>query len=253
MSLGISRRALNPAAAVETDMAAAAPDLPPARKPVDIERALTTAQQQLREAREQIARLRESNTRLQHELVALAHVEAQAHHDAYHDQLTCLPNRRLLLDRLNQALGLAVRQHKQVVLLLIDLDGFKAVNDKLGHAAGDKLLQAVAERLVACIRNADTACRCGGDEFVVMMPEINGEVHCANVERKIRARLAAPYFIAGVEVTMTVSIGSAVFPLDAKNRMELLKRADVAMYRAKTSRALPLGRQTAEFPNTDCQ
>jgi diguanylate cyclase (GGDEF)-like protein len=190
-------------------------------------------QEQLKTAQAQIAWLGESNSRLRNEVVSLAHQGAQANHDAYHDQLTCLPNRRLLLDRLNQALGQAVRQHKQVVLMLLDLDGFKAVNDKFGHAVGDKLLQAVAERLVACIRGADTACRYGGDEFVVMLPEINGQEHRANIERKIRVRLAAPYVVDGVEVNMSVSIGSAVFPVEAKNRSELIKKADTAMYQAK--------------------
>jgi diguanylate cyclase (GGDEF)-like protein len=99
----------------------------------------------------------------------------------------------LLLDRLHQALGQAVRQHKQVVLLLLDLDGFEAVNDRLGHATGDKLLRAVADRLVACLRSADTACRDGGDEFVVMLPETNGHEDSAAVERKIRAKLSVPF------------------------------------------------------------
>lgn len=198
-----------------------------------MQRAIGVMQEQLKTAQEQIAWLGESNTRLRNELVSLAHQGAQANHDAYHDELTCLPNRRLLLDRLNQALGQAVRQHKQVVLMLLDLNGFKAVNDKYGHAVGDKLLQAVAERLVACIRSADTACRYGGDEFVIMLPEINGHEHRVNVERKIRARLAVPYIVDGIEVSMGVSIGTAVFPVDAKNRSELIKKADSAMYRSK--------------------
>lgn len=228
---------------LHTDIAAQATDSPQAYEPTDIEQAQTAAQQHLTHltaARLQIARLGESNSRLRDELVTLTRQEARANRDAYYDVLTCLPNRRLLLDRLHQALGQAVRQHKQVVVLLLDLNGFKAVNDKLGHAAGDKLLQAVAERLVACIRSADTACRYGGDEFVVMLPEINGQEHCANVERKIRTRLAAPYFIDGVELTVSVSIGSAVFPVDAKDRSELLRHADTAMYRAKASVPTPI-------------
>ena len=229
------------AAEVGTETMYAAPDAQqPWHATIRLERALGVVQEQLRTAQQQIAWLGESNIRLRNELVSLAHQSAQDHRDAYHDALTCLPNRRLLLDRLNQALGQAMRQRKQVVLLLLDLDGFKAINDKLGHAAGDKLLQAVAERLVSCIRGADTACRYGGDEFVVMLPEINGGEHCANVERKIRAQLAAPYIVDGVEVTMTVSIGSAVFPVDAKDRSELLKQADAAMYRAKAKSDTPI-------------
>lgn len=225
----------HPAAAMEAQIMRLAPDSQqPSNLLTHIERTISAMQVQLDKARQQIAWLGESNMRLRHQLISLAHQEARTRHDAYHDPLTCLPNRRLLLDRLNQALGQAVRQHRQVVLLLLDLDGFKAVNDRLGHAAGDKVLQAVAERLVACIRTADTACRYGGDEFVVMLPEINGQEHRANVERKIRERLAAPYLVDGIEVTITVSIGTAVFPVEAKSRSELLKQADIAMYRAKT-------------------
>ncbi|BAU49346.1 diguanylate cyclase [Sulfurifustis variabilis] len=228
------------ATATETQTTPSSLDTPqPVHAPARTERALRAMEEQLRTAQQQIVWLSEGNASLRCELALLADREARSHHDAYHDELTCLPNRRLLLDRLNQAIAQAVRQRKLVVLLLIDLDGFKAVNDKLGHAAGDKLLQTVAERLVACIRSADTACRYGGDEFVVMLPEIDGAECCASVERKIRTRLAAPYFVDGVEVTMTVSIGTAVFPVDAPNRSELLKQADVAMYRAKTGDHAP--------------
>lgn len=181
----------------------------------------------------QIEELRRTNAALRRELSQLSMREAQARHDAYHDVLTCLPNRRLMLDRLQQALGRAVRQKKQVVLLLLDLDGFKAVNDKLGHAAGDQLLRVVAHRLVACIRSTDTACRYGGDEFVVMLPEINNPGDSAVVEQKIRTALAVPYVINDVEVTATVSVGSAVFPIDAKCEEDLLQQADTAMYRVK--------------------
>lgn len=241
----VSRRA----PAMEAQPMGLSPDSQqPGRLPAHDERALGALQEQLDKARQQITWLGESNMRLRHQLISLAHQEARTRHDAYHDPLTCLPNRRLLLDRLNQALGQAVRQHKQVVLLLLDLDGFKAVNDRLGHAAGDKVLQAVAERLVACIRTADTACRYGGDEFVVMLPEINGQEHCAHVERKIRERLAAPYFVDGIEVTITVSIGTAVFPVEAKSRSELLKKADIAMYRSKTDRTCITSGDTDHAP-----
>ena len=107
----------------------------------------------------------------------------------YHDELTGLPNRRLLRDRLNQ-MAQGARQHKQVVLLLLDLDGLETINDQLGHAAGDKVLQAVAERLSASIRAADTACRYGGDEFVIMLPEVDQPGLAGAVAAKVRARLS---------------------------------------------------------------
>src|ERR1700756_1647387 len=107
--------------------------------------------------------LAESNARLLRRVAQLECEVAQAHHFAYHDELTGLPNRALLLDRLNQALVRAKRQRKQLALLLLDLDEFKEINDRLGHVAGDKLLREVAERLSSCIRGSDTACRYGGD------------------------------------------------------------------------------------------
>ncbi len=102
-----------------------------------------------------------------------------------------------------------------------------------GHTDGDKLLQAVAERLCACLRAADTACRYGGDEFIVMLPEVDGEQSAAVVEQKIRAQLAAPYLIDGTLITVTLSIGTAVYPVDARDHRDLIKLADTAMYRAK--------------------
>ena len=119
----------------------------------------------------------------------LAQAVAQARRFSHYDQLTGLPNRTLLLDRFNQAAARAARQRKQVALLFLDLDGFKSINDMLGHAAGDRLLQQVAARLTASIRTSDTACRYGGDEFVVLLPELEcGESAVAACE-KIRAHL----------------------------------------------------------------
>jgi diguanylate cyclase len=199
----------------------------------ELKRALATSQQQVKAARQQTATLVERNSRLTQRLTRLAQRVAQARHFAYHDELTGLPNRRLLLDRLNQAMAQGARQHKQVALLSLDLDGFKSVNDRLGHAAGDKLLQQVAERLAACTRGADTACRYGGDEFVIMLPEIDGQESAAAVAQKIRARLAAPFDVDGSVITLTASIGTAVYPVDGQNYRDLINRADIAMYRAK--------------------
>jgi len=159
---------------------------------------------------------------------------ATANHLAYHDALTGLPNRRLLLDRLNQAIAQASRQKKRVALVFFDVDGFKAINDKLGHTAGDKLLQGVAQRLSTCLRAADTACRYGGDEFIVLLPEVEGGQSAAIVEQKIRAQLAAPYLVDGTMISVTLSIGTAVYPVDAKDHHDLIKLADAAMYSVKT-------------------
>lgn len=210
-----------------------AAEFTPALESTDTERKLITAQRHLNDAQQRIARLNESNDRLQRALTSLAQVEARATYNAYHDELTGLPNRRLLLDRLHQALEHARRHRKQVVLLLLDLDGFKTINDDRGHAIGDKLLQAIAGRLRACIRSTDTACRYGGDEFIVMLPDIADTDQSAHVERKIHEQLREPYFIDDAQISMNVSIGSAVFPTDAKNHTALLKYADAAMYRAK--------------------
>jgi diguanylate cyclase (GGDEF)-like protein len=110
---------------------------------------------------------------------------------AFHDELTGLPNRRLLLDRYHQAVALATRQHRLVALLFLDLDGFKNVNDTHGHAAGDRILQLVAARLLASIRASDTACRYGGDEFVVLLPELDTPGSAVAAARKIRSAVGA--------------------------------------------------------------
>jgi diguanylate cyclase (GGDEF)-like protein len=181
------------------------------------------------------AMLGRDNAQLRVQLAQLARKETKARHFAYHDELTGLPNRRLLLDRLTQAIALGARQRKQVAVLFFDLNGFKAINDGLGHVVGDKLLRKVAKRLSECLRTADTACRYGGDEFVIMLPEVDGEETAAAVEKKIRARIAAPYMIDGNEISMTASIGAAVYPRDGQDHGALIKRADSAMYHVKTN------------------
>ena len=190
---------------------------------------LKTAQQQLKTAQQHIELLTETNTSLKQKLIRLAKKYAHARHFGYYDELTGLPNRSLLQDRLKQAIVQSTRQHKQVALLFIDLDKFKNVNDNLGHVIGDKLLQQVAERLTASIRYGDTACRYGGDEFIIMLPEIDSQESVAAVTKKIRAHLAAAYMLDGNVVTVTASIGTAV----GKNYSDLVKQADNAMYKAK--------------------
>jgi diguanylate cyclase len=199
----------------------------------DIRQALAISRRDAQVAREHVQSLTEINSRLNQELIELARREAQVRDFAYHDELTGLPNRRLLLDRLNQALAQAARQYRQVVLLLLDLDAFKSVNDKLGHAGGDKLLQAVAGRLTDGIRGADTACRYGGDEFLIMLPDVDKPRMAAAVWAKLKMALGEPYFIDGYEIRLTCSMGAVVYPTDGRTDEALIQKADDALYRAK--------------------
>ena len=189
--------------------------------------------QLVKSAQHKIETLVERNAALQHELIELAHKEARARHLAYHDGLTGLPNRSLLLDRFQQAMAQAERHHKPLALLMLDLDEFKRVNDKLGHASGDKLLQAVALRLTKGIRGADTACRYGGDEFVIMLPEIDSLKIATALAVEIGVRLSEPYILDGHEIHMAASVGVAVYPGDGQSFDALMKQADIAMYRNK--------------------
>ena len=198
-----------------------------------VQRALAASQDDSNASRQQNDVFLETISRLRQKVMRLEQEAAKMHHFAYHDELTGLPNRSLLLDRLKQAIVQAARQQKQVGLLLLDLDGFKSVNDKFGHETGDKLLQRVAERLLCCIRGADTACRYGGDEFVVLLPDVDGEKSAAEVAQKIRLNLANPYLIDDHSIALTASIGIAVYPYDGNNQNDLIRRADIAMYLAK--------------------
>jgi diguanylate cyclase (GGDEF)-like protein len=188
---------------------------------------------QIESAQHQIDILVERNITLQKELTELTQKEAQFRHLAYHDGLTGLPNRNLLQDRFHQAISQAKRRHKPLALLLLDLDEFKHVNDKLGHGSGDKLLQAVALRLTKIIRGGDTACRYGGDEFVIMLPEIDSTKIATALSVKISGRLSEPYIIDGHKIHMAASIGVAVYPGDGHTFDDLMKQADTAMYRSK--------------------
>ena len=201
---------------------------------VELKQELTSSQLKSKDAQQQIEMLAETNRNLKQKLIRLAKKCAEARYFGYHDELTGLPNRSLLLDRLKQAMAHSARQHKQVALLFIDLDKFKNVNDTLGHAMGDKLLQQVAERLATCIRYGDTACRYGGDEFVIMLPEIENQESLSAVTEKIRANLAAFYELDGNVIKVTASIGTAVYGNDGQDCSDLIKQADNAMYLAKT-------------------
>jgi len=200
----------------------------------ELAQALAASERHSIATQKKLEALAETNSSLRRKLMEVERKAATASHLACHDALTGLPNRRLLLDRLKQAIAQASRQKKRVALVFFDVNGFKAINYKLGHTGGDKLLQGVAQRLSTCLRAADTACRYGGDEFIVLLPEAGGEQSAAAVVRKIRARLAAPYPVDGAMITITLSIGTAVYPTDAKDHNELIKLADAAMYSMKT-------------------
>lgn len=163
-------------------------------------------------------------------------------HLAQHDFLTGLPNRVLLTERLSRAIGQAHRHEKRVALMFIDLDYFKHINDSLGHAIGDQLLQLVADRLKLCIRDTDTVCRQGGDEFVILLTEIEQTQDAAPVAEKIIAAFGEPCLISGNELHVTLSIGISIYPDDGPDADGVMKNADTAMYHAKAN-----GRNNYQF------
>jgi diguanylate cyclase (GGDEF)-like protein/PAS domain S-box-containing protein len=156
-------------------------------------------------------------------------------HLAQHDFLTGLPNRVLLTERLNQAIGQANRHKKQVALLFLDLDHFKNINDSLGHAIGDQLLQSVADRLAAAVRVTDTVCRQGGDEFVILLSEIEQHLDATYVADKLLAAFALPHVINGHELYVSLSIGISFYPDDGKDVDTIMQNADTAMFHAKAN------------------
>jgi len=154
---------------------------------------------------------------------------------AQHDSLTDLPNRVLLNDRLAQAMAIAQRANTKLGLLYLDVDRFKTINDSLGHAIGDRLLQSVAQRLLGCVRQADTVSRQGGDEFVILLSQLSHAQDAAVIAEKILVALAIPHQIEQHTLYATVSIGVVTFPDDGLDADALLKNADFAMYQAKES------------------
>ncbi|MGB4497487.1 MAG: EAL domain-containing protein, partial [Methylococcaceae bacterium] len=159
-------------------------------------------------------------------------IEQEIHQLAFYDPLTNTPNRHLLRDRLTQAVGNSIREHSHFCLMFLDLDHFKEVNDTLGHAAGDQLLIEVSRRLESQVRDKDTVCRFGGDEFVLLLSEINRD-DAASKANAILTEILNPYFIQDQILTISTSLGIAIYPEDGSNYSELLKNADTAMYQAK--------------------
>jgi diguanylate cyclase (GGDEF)-like protein/PAS domain S-box-containing protein len=171
-------------------------------------------------------------------------LEEQLEHQATHDALTGLPNRLLLMDRLQQAVLSAEREKKLVAVVFFDLDRFKMINDTHGHDIGDALLKEVAQRIKKIIRKSDTFARMGGDEFVIILRSLADEKACLPVLQKILACIAKPFYIRDIEINTSTSIGISVFPEGGKTAQTLLKNADAAMYRSKE-----LGRNTFNFFN----
>jgi diguanylate cyclase (GGDEF)-like protein len=177
-------------------------------------------------------------TKLEQEIAQRQQAEAAIEQVAFYDPLTDLPNRRLLMDRLHKAVSLCSRSAHHGAILFIDLDRFKTLNDTQGHHVGDLLLQQVAQRLTACVRECDTVARLGGDEFVVMIQELSANEDQATrqaklVATKVLGALNEPYILASHEHRGTGSVGGTLFGGDRESVVELMKRADLALYRAK--------------------
>ncbi|MBC7918205.1 MAG: EAL domain-containing protein [Rhodoferax sp.] len=176
-----------------------------------------------------------------HDVTDIRRASAEIETLAFFDPLTALPNRRLLLDRLTQAIAASTRSGQMGALLFLDLDHFKTINDTLGHEVGDQLLQHVAQRLSACVRDADTVARLGGDEFVVMLKDLSDTSHqaAAQVQQigdKILNSLNQPYTLGAQPYRSTCSLGATLFGPSAHGAADLLKQADIAMYQVKAQR-----------------
>ena len=181
-----------------------------------------------------------------HDVSVARAIEVEMSHLAQHDTLTKLPNRTLLQDRLSQAITTAGRNGTRIAVLFLDLDGFKHINDSLGHAIGDKLLQSVAKRLLASVRTSDTVSRIGGDEFVILLSEVAHAGDAGVKAGKILAALNAPLEIDQHNLRVTASIGVTTYPEDGQETAMLIKNADLAMYQAKEN-----GRNNYQFFEKD--
>ena len=165
---------------------------------------------------------------------------------ATHDRVTKLPNRILFEDRLKHAIKIADRRGNQIIVLLLDLDNFKSVNDAFGHKQGDQLLNIIGQRLLTCVRNSDTVARIGGDEFTIILEGINNIEDSYSVIDKILLDVSKPVRLSGAEVYVTCSIGVSVYPVDGKNVDELVQNADHSLYKVKDS-----GKNDFQFYSTE--
>lgn len=171
-------------------------------------------------------------------------LEEAVRHQAYHDALTGLPNRMLFMDRLSLELSLAKRERRRVAVLVVDLDRFKGINDSLGHPIGDRLLQEIAERLSACVRQSDTVARIGGDEFALLLPALTHAEGAAVIAEKAVTSIEKPLLVGRHELRVSASIGISMYPDDGQTAETLLKHADIAMYHVKGQ-----GRNNFQFYN----
>jgi diguanylate cyclase (GGDEF)-like protein/PAS domain S-box-containing protein len=160
-------------------------------------------------------------------------LEKELTDSAQHDSLTGLPNRMLLHDRVTQAISLARRQRCHAAVLFLDLDGFKEINDSLGHLIGDKVLQSVAKRLLSCVRSPDTVIRQGGDEFIVVLQELRRPQNAVFTVERLLKTVAVDHSIDQHEIHITTSVGVSVYPHDGQDAETLIRNADIAMYHAK--------------------
>jgi diguanylate cyclase (GGDEF)-like protein len=180
--------------------------------------------------------LKQQNEQLMRRLVDVSRRALAADRMAHRDELTGLPNRLLLIKRLQRAIADARQRKSSLALLFIDLDGFKLVNDRCGHRTGDLLLTVVGARIAACVRSDDIACRYGGDEFVVLLGKLSDPAIAARTAESIRQSIGRHYAIEGQTIDITASIGIAIYPDDGLRYDVLLGRADDAMYRDKSAR-----------------
>nr|WP_321983303.1 EAL domain-containing protein [uncultured Lichenicoccus sp.] len=185
------------------------------------------------QAADAAVQLRATVARLDLEVKERQRFEQELRHRAMHDPLTGLPNRVLLMDRIEEAIELARCDGRMLTLLFLDLDRFKMVNDSLGHAAGDELLRIVTQRISRSLRSSDTFARLGGDEFVLLLPNPMPSDVLSNLTNHLSRLVAEPVLVADREVSVTCSLGYSVYPQDGEDAITLLKRADVAMYGAK--------------------
>jgi diguanylate cyclase (GGDEF)-like protein len=185
---------------------------------------------------EQAQKIASRETELEQEISERRALEKQLTHLAFHDALTGLPNRSLFTDRLQRAIAEAERKKESVVVMFIDLDDFKKVNDSFGHHVGDKVIQGAAMRLKKCLRDIDSIARLGGDEFTLLVPHIGDHEDIEVIARRLIESLDDPIVVEGTEFRMSISIGISVYPNDANNEDSLLRNADTAMYFAKHTR-----------------